>query len=177
MSGAKSFLSKGDEPWSDVHLHPDLGTRLSDRVQMAKGEIPKKYAMSKEFPETWKQALNACDTKLQSYTTRADPSNRVSKCKSNRQYTKGLRGKYRPHSPDEPPPLITPLHAPLEPDPAVCSPPPKYAEPQAQGVPISGPVIVRDSAMRHLQYRTTRQAVGMGKHVVGHCRRRTANFC
>ena len=175
VSGAKSFLSKGDEPWSDVHLHPDLGTRLSDRVQMAKGEIPKKYAMSKEFQETWKQALNACDTKLQSYITRADPSNRVSNCKSNRQYTKGLRGKYRPHSPDEPPPLITPLHAPLEPDPAVCSPPPKYAEPEAQGVPISGPVIVRDSACYEtptVSYHTTG-----GRHGKARCRALPAPNC
>ena len=70
VSRAKSFLSREPDPPDDKQLQPDLCAHLHDRVQSAKAGAPKMYTMSHEFVDTWRQALSACDTKLQRYIAR-----------------------------------------------------------------------------------------------------------
>ena len=144
MSGAKSFLSQKDDPPCDAMLRPDLSERLRDRVHCAKSNGLEKYTMSREFRETWRQALDACDRKFLRAGTCTDPVNREPPRKSNRRYARGLMGKHKPRPPIDCPPLTAPLSAPLLPNPLVCGVPQEIASLTTPCVAISGPVVVRE---------------------------------
>ena len=144
VSGAKSFLPSDTGTPDDTRLQPDLCARLRERVENAREGVPEKYHMSREFVDTWRQALNECDTKLKRYVANTMPPARCPTPKSNRGFTKGLKGPYRLRNSGDTPPLIEPLFAPLLPNPTVCTHPPVYAGPATQDVAISGPVVLRD---------------------------------
>ena len=122
VSGARMFLSQKPDPSCDARLEPGLVAHLTDRIHRARDNIPAKYTTSQEFREMWPQVLDACSGKLLRYADGTAPvhPSRASPSKSDRCYTKGLKGRHKPCLPDGPPHLITPLSVPVLSDPVTC---------------------------------------------------------
>ena len=146
VSRARMFLSQKPDPPFDARLEPGLVERLTDRVRRARGDVPENYNTSQDFRETWQQALDACGGKLLRYADGSAPQHpsRASPSKSNRCYTKGLKGRHKPCLPDGPPNLIAPLSVPVLSDPVTCESRPVLTGSTVQNVTVSRPLILRD---------------------------------